>query len=329
VARAAARVLGLGAALLALAASAAAAEQGALASSGSVLHARADTLASAAPSSTANPAQRHGALYRVSRAGEVGYLFGTVHVGRPDFYPLPVEVTRALTASRTLVVELDTRSDAAFQRALARHGLYAAGDSVSRHVSADTLARLKAALQARGYQFDNVDHLKPWLLANVLAGAVLERAGYHRSEGLEFFLLGRAQAQGSQVAELESAELQLALFDSMDERASEDYLRETLADLEDGSALGKSRELIDAWYSGDEARQESAWRSATTGDSVASAFTRKVLLGQRNPDMADGIERILEQGGTSFVGVGLLHLLGDDGLPRLLAQRGYTVERMY
>ncbi|TFW16972.1 TraB/GumN family protein [Massilia arenosa] len=275
------------------------------------------------------PAARRGALFRVSRDGHTSYLFGTVHVGRPDFYPLPVEATRALLESRTLVLELDTRAQAPFERALARHGVYPAGQTVRQHLRADTLARLIPALRARGYEFENVSHLKPWLLANLLAGAELEKDGFKRSDGLEFFLLAQAQRQGSRVAELESAELQLGLFDSMSEQAAEDYLRETLADLEDGSSLRKSRQLLDAWFAGDAAAQDGAWREATQGDSVASAFTRRVLLGQRNPEMAAGIERIMRAGETSFVGVGLLHLLGDDGLPQLLAQRGYSVERVY
>ena len=68
---------------------------------------------------------------------------------------------------------------------------------------------------------------------------------------------------------------------------------------------------------------------AVGGDSVVSEFTRRVLLGKRNPEMATRIAAIMQDGKTSFVGVGLLHLLGTDGLPRLLAQRGYQVERLY
>jgi uncharacterized protein YbaP (TraB family) len=33
--------------------------------------------------------------------------------------------------------------------------------------------------------------------------------------------------------------------------------------------------------------------------------------------------------GTTFVGVGLLHLVGEDGVPKLLQQRGYEVEKLY
>jgi uncharacterized protein YbaP (TraB family) len=32
---------------------------------------------------------------------------------------------------------------------------------------------------------------------------------------------------------------------------------------------------------------------------------------------------------VTFIGVGLLHLLGANGLPRLLEHRGYLVERVY
>jgi len=41
-------------------------------------------------------AQNRGALFRVQDAGHTLYLFGTIHVGAPDFYPLEPTVTQAL-----------------------------------------------------------------------------------------------------------------------------------------------------------------------------------------------------------------------------------------
>jgi uncharacterized protein YbaP (TraB family) len=69
--------------------------------------------------------------------------------------------------------------------------------------------------------------------------------------------------------------------------------------------------------------------SATSGDSVSAGFMQRVLLGKRNPEMAANIERIMQQDQVAFVGVGLLHLVGDDGLPQLLKRRGYQVEQLY
>lgn len=273
--------------------------------------------------------KRQGALFKVSRAGRTGYLFGTIHVGAKSFYPLAPEVRAALDGASQLVVELDTRANDAFQAAVATHGSYAPGRHIRDHVSPDTMARLTAALHAVGITVSSVSHLKPWLIANILMGLELERSGFERSNGNEFVLLAQAQERGTAVAELESADYQLALFDTLGDADAERYLRESLAELANGSSLRKARATIDAWKSGNHAALDALIPDAVTGGTVTSEFTRRMLLGKRNPEMASRIESIMREGQTAFVGVGLLHLLGDDGLPRLLAQRGYQVERVY
>ncbi len=274
-------------------------------------------------------AKRQGALYRVRRGTQTSYLFGTVHVGSSAFYPLAPEVRRALADAKRLVVELDTRANDAFQQAMARHGSYPAGDDIRQHISPSTISALTTALHAAGIPFSNVVHLKPWLLANVLLGLDLQRHGFERTYGIEAFLLADAQEHGRAITELESAEYQLALFDTLDDASAERYLLESLHGLADGSALRKSRAILDAWSSGDTLALDALLPDATAGNSVTSEFTRTTLLGKRNPEMAERIVRIMQDGTTAFVGVGLLHLLGANGLPQLLAQRGYQVERMY
>lgn len=274
-------------------------------------------------------AQRQSVLFKVSRDGQHSYLFGTIHVGAKSFYPLAPEVSRALSEANELVLELDARANDAFQRAVVAHASYPAGDEIGKHVSADTLARLTQALHAVGIPLASVNHLKPWLLANILMGLELQRSGFDRTHGNEFFLLAQAQARGTTVTELESADLQLALFDTLSHADAERYLRESLTELSDGSSLRKAKATIDAWRSGDAAALDALIRDAVDGDTVMAQFTRHMLLGKRNPAMAERIERIMKTGKTAFVGVGLLHLLGADGLPRLLAQRGFAVEKVY
>lgn len=284
-----------------------------------------------APGAQARPAdaKRQGALFRVSREGQVSYLFGTIHVGAKSFYPLAPEVSQALADASELVVELDTRANDAFQAAVARHGMYRQGDHIARHVGPDTLARLTTALHALGITVSSVGHLKPWLLANILMGLELERSGFERTHGNEFVLLANAQSRGTTVTELESADYQLALFDTLSDADSERYLRESLAELSDGTSLRRARATIDAWNSGDVAALDALIPDAVNGGTVMAEFTRRMLLGKRNPEMAARIETIMQGNKTTFVGVGLLHLLGADSLPRLLAQRGYRVERVY
>jgi uncharacterized protein YbaP (TraB family) len=274
-------------------------------------------------------ARHQGGLYRISHDGRVAYLFGTVHVGTRGFYPLPPEVSRALGGANRMVVELDTRTNGGYLRALAGHGRYAAGDDIRSHLPAATLRVLTDALHARGISLASMAGYKPWLVANLLLSAELERKGYRRSDGVEQALLHQARRRGIRVTELESAEYQLALYDSLDEASAARYLREVLDGLADGRALRTAQAVIDAWSSGDVRALDAVLQESTAGPGIVAEFTRRVLLGRRNPDMADHIERLMREDSVTFVGVGLLHLLGANGLPQLLAQRGYLVERVY
>jgi uncharacterized protein YbaP (TraB family) len=274
-------------------------------------------------------ARHQGGLYRVSRDGRVAYLFGTVHVGASSLYPLAPEVRRALARASRVVVELDTRANDAFVLALNRHGSYAPGDNVRRHLAPDTIDQLTEALHDNGVSLASVAQLKPWLLANLLLSMALERDGYRHSEGVEQALLATAQRRGAPVAELESADYQLGLFDTMNDIESERYLRATLRGLHDGSAVRRAQAVIDAWTSGDPKALDALLADATRGDDAVADFTRRVLLGRRNPEMVSHIEQLMRKGSVTFVGVGLLHLLGANGLPQLLAQRGYLVEQVY
>ena len=287
-----------------------------------------EAVAAGAATESLTGSRRQSALFRVSREGKVGYLFGTVHVGEKSFYPLAPSVSKALNDASQLVVELDTRANDAFERALARHAAYPAGESIARHVAPATLVRLTKALHALGIPLSSVAHLKPWLLANHLLGLELERSGLERNYGNELFLIANAQTRGAPVAELESADYQLSLFDTLSAADSERYLNESLDQLDDGSSLRRARATMKAWNSGDVAALDAVAADATDGDSVMSKFTRRTLLGKRNPQMAARIATLMQSGKTSFVGVGLLHLLGSDSLPQLLAQRGYRVERL-
>lgn len=285
----------------------------------------------AAPQAVAQAAitPSRGALYRIRHQGSTSYLFGTIHVGKPSYLPLQGEVAQALSQARRLVLEIDVRNDMPFQGALQMHGMYAQGDTVDRHVSPDTLALLKRSLQDAGIPYENVQQMKPWLLANLLMGLDLERNGYRRKYGIEYFLLSVADREAKTVQELESAEYQMSLYAGMADAAQEQYLRESLAEIGSGSALRKAQQLIDAWAGANRDAMEDILRQSLQENSLSAEFTQRILLDKRNPEMADKIETLLKSDESSFVGVGLLHLLGENGVPTLLRQRGYDVEKIH
>lgn len=270
-----------------------------------------------------------GVLYRISHRGHTSYLFGTVHVGQAAFYPLEPQVTRALSAADKLVLEVDIRDIDAMQRAITQHGMYSAGTSIVQHLSPASLEKLQQVLPAANIPFTTVASMKPWMLANLLILQTMERAGYPSEQGLEQYFLSIAKKERKRVAQLETVDYQLSLFNGLTDAQQEAYLVETLDQLTDGSSLKKNIALISAWQHADNLALEAALLELKNDTSVSSTFLQQVLLDKRNPNMANKIEAILKTDKNTFIAVGALHLIGTQGIPILLKQRGYTVEKLY
>jgi uncharacterized protein YbaP (TraB family) len=277
----------------------------------------------------ANATGHRGILYRVRHQGNTSYLFGTIHFGKAAFFPLEAEVTRAFADASKLVIEIDMRDNASVLAAMNKHAFYTGDDTIDKHLPRESLARLQQSLRKLAIPFDQVARMKPWTMANWLLAVDLERNGYKSSDGTEFFLLGVAKAQGKAVDALESADYQLSLFDGMSQAQQEGYLAEVLAGIDDGSALKKAAFMINAWGNADGAAFDTILRETMNEKTPASKFMVRMLLDKRNPEMTSKIETLLKQDKVTFVAVGLLHLLGENGVPRLLRQRGYEVTRLY
>lgn len=282
------------------------------------------------PATTAAPnTPSRGALFRIEHQGNTTYLFGTIHVGKPAFYPLGAAVTQAFAQAHKLVVEVDIGNAAALLSAMQKYGVYATGDGIQNHLSKSTLAKLKQALNLVNISFDKVQQMKPWLLANLLLEMDLKRSGYESTLGVDVFFLNSAKQQNKAVVELETADYQVSLFEEMSASQQELYLGEILAEIKAGTILKDTTELMRAWSDADIAAQDSMVRKIVNDKTFAAEFTQRVLLDRRNPAMAGKIEGFLKNEKATFVGVGLLHLIGERSIPALLRQRGYAVERVY
>lgn len=300
-----------------------------------VLEAAMPEAAASAPSSPLAPvrASRRGTLYQVRHHGHTAWLFGTVHVGKSAWYPLESVVTDAFDQAGRLVVELDARNTEPIQAAFVRHGLYPAGDSLEKHLPAGTLTNLRRVAQRYDVPLKNLSAMRPWAVTVLLSSLMLEKAGFQGALGTDQFFLARAGTQTKPVEELESADYQLGLFNALSARQQEKMLAELLEGIEDGSALKDGIEMVEGWSNADAPAVERVLHRELAEKSVTADWMRRIILGKRNVEMAARVARLLgnEQSSerSSFVAVGMLHLLGKDGVPQLLRQRGMEVTKIY
>jgi uncharacterized protein YbaP (TraB family) len=87
-----------------------------------------------------------------------------------------------------------------------------------------------------------------------------------------------------------------------------------------------TRALVDAWQQGDEGRLEELVFGPLAELPELEVFYDLVFF-QRNEHMAARLSQLGGDGRTRFVVLGAGHMVGEQGVPAILARRGFQVTR--
>ena len=264
---------------------------------------------------------KHPALWEVTGPdGVKGFLFGTVHALPDGLAWKTPAIDRAIGQSTTLVLEIiDPSDENAARAAFVRLGTTPGQPPLGQRVDPAQREALRAALAKTGLKPAQFASLEDWAAALTLSFALEARDGYVPDNGADRALL--AAAGKRPVVGLETLEGQLGLFDALSAREQRSLLGAIVAESAGDEA---DKKLVKAWAEGDVATLD---REAHAG-MMADPRLREALLVSRNRRWAEQIDAMLKAGKRPFVAVGAAHVAGIDGLPEMLAARGFTVKRV-
>ena len=272
-------------------------------------------------------AAERGALFKLSGSGHVMYLFGTIHVGLPEYFPLEPRISAALAEASAVALEIDPLADpAALARAVATHTMR---DASTGAAPAGLQPRLDKALRAAYVDPAMVANLKPWLIASVLTINEFALQGGRAELSVDLHLATQAHERKIPVIELESITAQFAMFNSMNPAQQWEFLDDTVSMLESGREKDEVVQIMRAWSRADRTALDAIAAEAEQDTSVSGKFVQKVLLEARNGPMADKLAALLAKQDKVVAAVGVLHLVGKLSVPAQLRARGITVERIY
>ncbi|USQ94342.1 TraB/GumN family protein [Caulobacter sp. RL271] len=264
------------------------------------------------------------ALWEVRDKDSVVYLFGSMHVLRPDVRWRTRAFDRAYAAAGR--VWFETRADLPPDQVKGLVDRYGVDPdrSLTQKLSPTGLATLRPVLDRDGVPLERVERLRPWAAAMMLSVAPMAREGGEVASGVDAATTRRARTAEKPIETFETFEQQLRIFADLPEQAELDYLddvaREQLSPPRDGVALER------AWLKGDTGRLGARLADRMRTDRPA---LYDALLRRRNLAWADRLDAEMRQGkGTDLVIVGALHMAGDEGLPALMKARGYAVRRI-
>lgn len=282
-------------------------------------------LAAASPLS----AQQKLLLWEASGANGKAYLFGSVHTAKPEMYPLNPAIEEAYEGSDSLVVEVNI--EAVNQQAMAQKtmklGMSFDGTTLADALPPEELEQLKAFCIERGFPFAGFNIMKPWMAAMTLAIMEYQRLGYDFNLGVDRYFLKKAAASGKTIRELESADFQLEMLAGFPPELQQKFVLYSIRDL--ANVPRKVDGLMEAWKSGDVESLEKLMVDMGDEGTKELEPVHEAMITKRNYAMTEKVAAMIDGGGAHFVVVGAGHLVGDEGIVKLLGKGGrFTVAQV-
>lgn len=263
------------------------------------------------------------ALWEVRDTDTTIYLFGTVHVLKPDVPWFSGGVKRAFDQSGELVVEIIEPDDPnALAGVMAGKAMARDGVKLTDRLTPEARAKYQAAMVANGLPWQAFETFNPWMPGMALSVAPLDRLGYKAELGADKVLMASARAQAKQITALETVEQQLGFFASLPMAQQVTFLTSTIDGLADVETQFAS--LIAHWQTGEPDKLAKEMNESLE----ATPELAQLLLIGRNANWAKWIKARLDQPGTVFVAVGAGHLAGKGSVQDQLKAIGVASDRV-
>ncbi|MEP7218785.1 MAG: TraB/GumN family protein [Bacteroidota bacterium] len=267
--------------------------------------------------------QKH-MLWRVTGKANTLYLLGSVHALPKTMYPLDSAIERAYKDAGKLVFELDldsAQSPAAMQ-SMVTSGMLMGGKSLKASISKSTYKLVQRKFKEAGLSLEMFSGFKPWVVALMYSAMHMQTSGVEAEYGIDNYFAGKAKADGKSVIGLETVAFQIGIFDSMSDKAQEEFLKQSLSS-DNGSGDKAFKSITDAWKIGDTKALEKM-----LGSEIGDDEFNKKMVSTRNANWVPQIEKFLTDKTNYMVVVGSLHLVGENGVVQLLKAKGYQIEQL-
>jgi uncharacterized protein len=271
----------------------------------------------AAPTVSARPA-----IWVVKDEDTTIYLFGTVHLLRPNIRWFKDEVKSAFDASPEIVLELIDGDDPASQQKMLTRAMDPKGVPITKRLAPKDAEAYIAMMKDIGIPYRGFEQFKPWFVSIALSLLPMQKAGYDPDSGVEKTLTAEAKKSGKTLIGLETADQQLGYFDSMSEKQQIDMLNSAVKEApESGKTIDA---MVDAWVKGDPARLA---KNLNKG-MASTPELAKLLLSDRNERWATWIDNRMDAPGTVFIAVGAGHLAGKGSVQDFLKRHKRKATRI-
>lgn len=273
---------------------------------------------------TAGSVCADASVWSVTDGNNTVYLGGTVHFLRASDFPLPEEYEQAYQAASEIYFETDiaAMTDVSVQTQILQQLTYNDERTLKTVLNQEAYTALSDYAASKNMPMMVLDKFKPGLLITTLQILEVQSMGF-TPQGVDTYFTTRAIGDAKSLGQLEAVQEQIEFIAAMGKGNESEFVLLSLRDLDQTREL--MDEMVQAWRVGNNARLEKLFVEDMRSETPELYDS---LLLQRNLMWIPLIDQMLDDGDTEFVLVGAAHLVGEDGLLELLANKGYEIRQL-
>lgn len=258
-------------------------------------------------------------LWEISGNGleKNSYLYGTIHIIPKKEFQVHKKADNILKASDQLILEMLIDVPLKQQLEWARKMLLPDGNTIKDFSSPEDYQRISSyaldSLKIKKFMFDSYIKFKPFAFYSALIPAVIGK----KTKSYELHFSKISKKKKIPVAELESFDIQMAIFDSIPNE-----VQMKMFFPEEMNLYNEMAEINELYNSQDIYKLASLIKEGE--ENEYSNFENELLI-QRNLNWVEKLDTLMAEK-SSFIAVGAGHLAGEYGLIKLLRNKGYVVE---
>lgn len=281
-------------------------------------------------SSCAKPKQETGLLWKISgnNLEQPSYLFGTHHLAPLSFLDSIDGLHEAFVSTEQTIGELDMSNEGEKQMLLMTASLMPEGYSYSKLLNSEDQKTLDETLKEYvGVGLDQLEQMKPAML-NTLISVMIYKKTYPSDEesiSMDEYFQNEARNRYQQTLGLETVQDQIAVL--LEGETIEKQAESLLCSIKNVDyAIKQMDRLMTAYYAQDLTAMAKLYEEDDPNHPCPSTQEEKDELNKdRNIKWMEKLPEMINKK-SSFIAVGCLHLVGQDGLINRLRKEGYTVE---
>ncbi len=265
-------------------------------------------------------------FYEISTDSSKAYIFGSIHFGKPEWYPFEKYIEDAFANSDVLVTEVDMNSVSQFtfiNRMFATDTI-----DLKYKLKPENYQKLVSKLGKLGLSESMIQRIRPWFIAFSLQRTEMQQGNINSKDGVDLYFNRKANELNKEIIGIEEIDFQLGLLEKFD--CCADEIIERLDNNEETEEYLNN--LINNWIEGNDQKINELINEISNKNEASQEYLKVFheILFRRNESMALSIKKLLKNRKQYFIVIGAAHLVGENSIIKYLEKNKnkYKIKRL-